>query len=50
MRACFFAHYDRDGIIDDYVVHYIKELKKVCNDIIFASVSNVSKEEQKKLD
>jgi rhamnosyltransferase len=50
MRACFFAHYDRDGIIDDYVVHYIKELKKVCNHIIFASVSNVSKEEQKKLD
>lgn len=50
MRACFFAHYDRDGIIDDYVVHYIRELKKVCNDIIFASASNVSKDEQEKLD
>lgn len=50
MRACFFAHYDQDGIIDDYVVHYIRELKKVCNDIIFASVSNISTEEQKKLD
>ncbi|QED23875.1 rhamnan synthesis F family protein [Candidatus Deianiraea vastatrix] len=49
-RICFFAHYDQDGIIDDYVVYYIKELKKVCNDIVFASVSNVSEKEQKKLD
>ena len=25
-RACLFAGYDRDGIVDDYVVHYLREL------------------------
>ncbi len=27
-RACLFAGYDRDGIIDDYVVHYLRELAR----------------------
>ena len=27
-RACLFAGYDRDGIVDDYVVHYLRELAR----------------------
>ncbi|ADN08332.1 lipopolysaccharide biosynthesis protein [Sulfurimonas autotrophica] len=36
--VCIFAHYDKDNIIDDYVVNYIKELKKIDIDIIFVTV------------
>ena len=31
-----FAGYDKDNIIDDYVVYYIKELKKIA-DIIYVA-------------
>lgn len=34
----FFSHYDRDGLIDDYVVEYLKRLSDV-SDIIFISTS-----------
>ena len=27
-RVCLFAAYDRDGIVDDYVVHYLRELSR----------------------
>lgn len=30
-RICLFAGYDPDGIVDDYVVHYIRELAKYCD-------------------
>ena len=33
-RLAIFAGYDKDNIIDDYVVYYIKELKKIA-DIIY---------------
>ncbi len=48
-RICFFAHYDRDHLIDDYVVLYLKELRKVCNKILFSTDSNLSKKECEKL-
>ena len=35
-RLAIFAGYDKDNIVDDYVVYYIKELKKVA-DIIYVS-------------
>ncbi|GLQ74573.1 rhamnan synthesis F family protein [Vibrio penaeicida] len=41
-RLTIFAHYDRDDIVDDYVIHYLEELSKVSDDIIFVSVSNIS--------
>ncbi len=34
-----FSHYDKDNIIDDYVVHYLTELKKLECDILFVSTS-----------
>ncbi|RQV94774.1 hypothetical protein EH221_07085, partial [bacterium] len=30
-RICLFAAYDPDGIIDDYVIHYLKELSQYAN-------------------
>lgn len=48
-RICFFAHYDAKSEIKDYVTLYIKELKTVCDDIVFISVSNVSDVEQLKM-
>ncbi len=27
-RVCLFAAYDRDGIVDEYVVHYLRELSR----------------------
>ena len=43
-RLCVFAHWDRDNIIDDYVIYYLKELKKVCDCIIFVSDTDCSPE------
>lgn len=48
-RLCIFAHYDKDNIVDDYVIYYLKELKKLCNKIIFVSDSDLSKSETDKI-
>ncbi|SIO93717.1 rhamnan synthesis F family protein [Vibrio spartinae] len=40
-RLCLFAHYDKDNLIDDYVVFYLEQLVKIECDIIFITVSNV---------
>lgn len=34
-RTCIFASYDANGIIQDYVVSYLKFLKEISNEIIF---------------
>ena len=47
---CIFAHWDRDKIIDDYVIYYIKALKEVCETIIFVSDCNLEASETSKLD
>ena len=44
-----FAGYDRDNIIDDYVVYYIKELNKI-TDIIYVSDCDILETELKKID
>lgn len=41
-RICIFAHYDKDNIIDNYVIYYIRKLKEANIDTIFVTVSNVS--------
>ena len=43
-----FAGYDKDNIIDDYVVYYIKELKKIA-DIIYVSDCNMLDNELNKI-
>lgn len=44
-RAVIFAHYDKDGIIKDYILYYLKELKTVANTIVFVSCSNLKNSE-----
>lgn len=48
-RVCIFAHYDKDNLVDDYVIYYLKELKKSFNKIIFVSDSDLPKQETDKL-
>ena len=43
-RAVIFVHWDKDLTIDDYVVYYLKELKKVIEKVIFVSANNLSSE------
>ena len=40
-RLAIFAHYDKDNIIDDYVIYYLKELKKSFETIIFVSYTDL---------
>ena len=48
-RICIFAHYDKDNIVDDYVIYYLSALKKNFSKIIFVSDSNLPKEQTEKL-
>ena len=36
-RAVVFAHYDKYNSIQEYVLYYLKELRKVADTIIFVS-------------
>ena len=49
-RAAVFAHYDKDRIIDDYVIYYLKSLKEIFDNIVFVSCLEIPKEEIAKLD
>lgn len=44
-----FAHYDAAGIVEDYVFHYLKNLKEVVKKIIFVSDTEMRSEERDKL-
>lgn len=43
-RLTLFAHWDQDNTIDDYVIYYLSELKKV-SDIIFVSDCDLAEDE-----
>ena len=48
-RLCVFAHWDKDNIVDDYVIYYLNALKDVADTVIFASDCNLSDTEKNKL-
>ena len=48
-RAAVFAHYDKDNLIDDYVIYYVKALKEICEKVVFVSCCELSLEEKEKL-
>ena len=48
-RLCIFAHWDRDNIVDDYVLYYLKNLRDIASTIIFISDSFLPEEEKVKL-
>ncbi|MBR1753718.1 hypothetical protein IJ732_02690 [bacterium] len=49
-RLAIFAHWDKDSLIEDYVLQYLKGLKSVAEKIIFVSDCDIKQLEQKKLD
>lgn len=36
-RITIFAHYDRDAVIDEYVLYYLRGLKEVAARVLFVS-------------
>lgn len=48
-RTAIFAHFDKDNVIDDYVIYYLNALKKVAQRIIFVSDCELSSAETEKL-
>lgn len=48
-NVCIFAHFDKDNIIDDYVIYYLKALKNHFDKIIFVSDSDLSEIEKSKI-
>jgi len=46
---CLFAHFDKDAVVDDYVLHYLAALKGLSFSIVFISTSPLSSDEQAKL-
>ena len=44
-RAVVFAHFDKDNIVDDYVVYYLKALKNAGTDIVFVSCNPINNKE-----
>ena len=49
-RIAVFASYSKDGIIAEYVLYYLRGLKKVVSDIIFIADNEVLEGEEKKID
>lgn len=48
-RACLFSFYDKDGIVDDYIVYFLKELSKHAERIIFFSNGKLDDEQKAKI-
>lgn len=41
-RLCIFAHFDRDNIVDKYVLNYLQGLRRVAQRIVFVSTSQLT--------
>ena len=48
-KIAIFAHFDKQNIIDDYVVIYLEKLKEVVDEIIFVSDGAIEAEELSKI-
>ncbi len=48
-RVAVFASFFSDGIIPDYVIYYLKELKSICDAIIFVSDCPILEKEKNKI-
>lgn len=48
-RFVVFAHFDRDNIVDDYVIYYLQSLRDVCNYLVFITTSNLPENEISKV-
>ena len=49
VRIAIFAHYDKDGVVHDYVLGYLKYLKEVADKVIFIADNYAEKREKDKV-
>jgi lipopolysaccharide biosynthesis protein len=47
--VCLFAHYDKDGKVDDYVLRYLRELRQLNFSVIFVSTARLGSTEVARL-
>ena len=43
-RLCVFAHFDKDNIVDEYVLFYLRDIRNVADKIVFVSTSSLTDE------
>lgn len=43
-RLCVFAHFDKDNIVDEYVLFYLRDIRKVADRVVFVSASSLNSE------
>ncbi|MCD7840126.1 MAG: rhamnan synthesis F family protein [Erysipelotrichaceae bacterium] len=48
-RLAFFSFFDKDGIVDDYVIYYLENLKICIDEIIIITNGELSTQEKEKL-
>jgi lipopolysaccharide biosynthesis protein len=46
---CLFAHFDRDGVIDDYVFRYLAKIRDQSFSIVFITTSPISESDRRRL-
>ena len=49
-RACVFAHYDRDGIVDEYVYHFLRDMLENVSQIELVTTASISKSDIDRLE
>lgn len=49
-RLCFFSHFDADGRIDDYVLHYLRELRDTGFVIVLVTTATLAPGEARRVD
>jgi lipopolysaccharide biosynthesis protein len=48
-RLCIFAHYDKDNLVDEYVLYYLQKVKEISTSVIFVSTSKINEDGISKL-
>ncbi len=49
-RLLVYAHFDPDGVIQDYVIHALSRMREVCSSVRFVTTSRLLPDEEAKLD
>ncbi len=49
-RLCLFAHFDAQGEIKPFIVHYLRQLRETCDEVVFITVSAPPAHELSKLE
>jgi rhamnosyltransferase len=48
-RSAIFAHYDAHDEVKDYIVHHLRALREVCDQVVFVSTSSLHESELRKV-